>query len=151
MPWTNYVSDLSVGLQRQQYCLCNNDAGNGIFTGTIFILLYKRTSRIQHSGTRNLCINNRLNKRSRHYCNGLFPSGHRQASNIQHPHNLLFLGMTGFLGAYGWVFFKLSEFPNILGLLAYAASLFSFIFAILLALTELFGVLNQHAVTYLIE
>jgi len=52
---------------------------------------------------------------------------------------------------YKSIFLKLSEFPNILGLLACGASFFSFVFAILLALTELFGVLNQHAVTYLIE
>jgi len=59
--------------------------------------------------------------------------------------------MTGFLEAYGWILLKLSEFPNIPGLFACGASLFSFIFTVLLAITELFGVLNQHALTYLIE
>jgi len=155
MPWTNYISDLSVGPNGSSIIYVIMMLGMSFLLIPFFFFLTRELKthyNLQNPGYIALFFG--LITSVDIIIMVFFPLDITRPA-IYNTHIItgviLFFGMTGFLGTYGWIFNKLSDFPNILSLLAYGASMFSFIFAVLLAITELFDVLNQHAITYIIE
>lgn len=155
MPWTNYISDLSVGPNGSNIVFIIMMLGMAVALAPFFLFLareLKSRYNVHCPATFALitgivgCIDTIVMV--------FFPLDASKPV-IYNIHIItgiiIFLCMTCYLGAYGWVFLKKTNFPNILSILACAASLCSFVFAILLALTELFDVLNQSAIIYLIE
>jgi hypothetical protein len=155
MPWSNYVSDLSVGPNGSSIVYIIMMLGMAVLLVPFFFFnsrALKTRYNIHRPGTFVLIIG--IISSLDIIIMVFFPlDTTRPIIYITHIITGVILSfcMTGFLGTYGWVFLKLSEFPKTLGLLACTASFFCFIFAILLALTEIFGIFNQHVITYLFE